>query len=406
MAIKNTTKANTEPRSEKQPYGDIKDRIPNVQNGTPVNRNVYGDTHQFLQGLLDLGYQKPNGIIDNAEDGFQLLDGLAEFCASIHYPRLTRQFFGATATSFLGDFNKIEYSSGVFVRIGINSPNGLIATTQDGIAHMLVRSSNTFNPIDIASAKDGRFMIVTTGANARFVYSNDKGATWVDRVSNLPNNTVAVTHITGDTWVAISFATGNTTVHITTDNGLTVTNNVINSFKGNDIAYNSASGEIAIVGYGNTNDSSIAVHQGITADTWTILTHTGNNNEFVKVIPIDIFDNYDGYTGNGFSPKRGFIAITNNANTSTTLGAFFSVFQPVTDFVLSNKNYKSIAYGNGRLVLLSQGASNDANIEFSFDFLQNVQSFNNSLGTGYNDIVFGKNRMLIVGNDVTNQVMR
>lgn len=57
------------------PYGRIKDKAGPAQ-GTPVNVVVYGDQHQFFEKLINESGISPNGLPDNATNGFQLFEAL------------------------------------------------------------------------------------------------------------------------------------------------------------------------------------------------------------------------------------------------------------------------------------------------------------------------------------------
>lgn len=70
MAIKILDKPNTEGISYDYPYGNIKDN-PGDNTGTPVNKLVYADFHQFFAKLMDAAAISYNGLPDNATDGFQ-----------------------------------------------------------------------------------------------------------------------------------------------------------------------------------------------------------------------------------------------------------------------------------------------------------------------------------------------
>lgn len=70
-----TTKPNTEPVSTEYPFGSIKDNS-GANDGTPVNRYVYSDHHQFFAKLMDAAGLTPNDLLDNATNGFQLHEAL------------------------------------------------------------------------------------------------------------------------------------------------------------------------------------------------------------------------------------------------------------------------------------------------------------------------------------------
>ena len=73
MAIKLENKPNVEAPSAAYPYGAIKDNT-GSNDGTPVNTAVYGDFHQFFARMLGESGVTPNGLPDNAVDGFQYFE--------------------------------------------------------------------------------------------------------------------------------------------------------------------------------------------------------------------------------------------------------------------------------------------------------------------------------------------
>lgn len=80
MAIRLKNKQNTWPEESEYPYGDIKDDD-GSGNGTPVNREVYADQHQFFARMMAEAIRlKPpfdyNDVPDNSYDGFQLYEAL------------------------------------------------------------------------------------------------------------------------------------------------------------------------------------------------------------------------------------------------------------------------------------------------------------------------------------------
>lgn len=75
MAIKLQNKPNVIPVGGSYPYGDIKDDD-GSGNGTPVNRLVYADLHQFFAKMMDVAAVVFNGLPDNVTNGFQLFTAL------------------------------------------------------------------------------------------------------------------------------------------------------------------------------------------------------------------------------------------------------------------------------------------------------------------------------------------
>lgn len=81
MAIKLEDKPNTEAPSTAFPYGNIKDN-PGDNSGTPVNKLVYADFHQFFAKLMDAGGVVYNGLAENFTNGFQYFLALVEVIKS------------------------------------------------------------------------------------------------------------------------------------------------------------------------------------------------------------------------------------------------------------------------------------------------------------------------------------
>lgn len=54
-------------------------------NGTPVNRNVYGDLHSNISRLMRLYNIIPNGLPDNETNGYQIIDALSALASKNDY---------------------------------------------------------------------------------------------------------------------------------------------------------------------------------------------------------------------------------------------------------------------------------------------------------------------------------
>jgi hypothetical protein len=80
MAIKLEDKPNALVPSPAYQYGDIQDEsTPGANDGTPINRLVYADLHQFFAALAAKGNITLNGLPDNNTNGFQYLEALWSF---------------------------------------------------------------------------------------------------------------------------------------------------------------------------------------------------------------------------------------------------------------------------------------------------------------------------------------
>ena len=77
MAIKLENKVNTEAPSTAYPFGNIKDNT-GSNNGTPVDKNVYADFHQFFAKMMSESGIVYNDLPDNNTDGFQYWLALVE----------------------------------------------------------------------------------------------------------------------------------------------------------------------------------------------------------------------------------------------------------------------------------------------------------------------------------------
>lgn len=75
MAIKLENKQNVDAPTGTYPYGNIKNET-GLNDGTPVDVNTYADFHQFFAKLLDESNLTPNGLPENAINGFQYFDAL------------------------------------------------------------------------------------------------------------------------------------------------------------------------------------------------------------------------------------------------------------------------------------------------------------------------------------------
>lgn len=95
--IKLIDKPNTQPGSPTFNYGSLIDDD-GSGNGTPVNLLVYNDVHQFFETLMAYGAITPNGLIDNDDNGYQLLTA---FQAGAK--QATKSLMGVLAKTIIGD---------------------------------------------------------------------------------------------------------------------------------------------------------------------------------------------------------------------------------------------------------------------------------------------------------------
>lgn len=82
MAYAITNKPNTEAPSGDYPFGNIKDKQTGIP-GTPVNKLVYADMHQFFAKLMDFAGITPNNLPDNDYSGFQFMEALTSLMGGL-----------------------------------------------------------------------------------------------------------------------------------------------------------------------------------------------------------------------------------------------------------------------------------------------------------------------------------
>lgn len=135
MAIKLLDKPNTEGISYDYPYGNIKDN-PGDNSGTPVNKLVYADFHQFFSKIMADAGISYNGHPDNATDGFQYFLALQKVIENIcgFYTDISAS---VTTNAALGVINKSvrQYTDGtVSVKLsGITAAQGITASAGSGV---------------------------------------------------------------------------------------------------------------------------------------------------------------------------------------------------------------------------------------------------------------------------------
>lgn len=75
MAIRLQSKPNVTAPGGDYPYGNIKDNSGSAD-GTPLNKLVHADFHQFFAKLLDDGGVTGNDLVENSANGFQYAQAL------------------------------------------------------------------------------------------------------------------------------------------------------------------------------------------------------------------------------------------------------------------------------------------------------------------------------------------
>lgn len=111
--IKLSDKPNVEAPSGSYNYGRLIDDD-GSGNGTPVNRLVYDDMHQFFESLMAYGEVTANGLPDSDDDGYQLMTA---FLASTK--RGMGSLLGILAESMIGDPTSPISAIAPYILLGI-----------------------------------------------------------------------------------------------------------------------------------------------------------------------------------------------------------------------------------------------------------------------------------------------
>lgn len=105
MAIKLQDKPNTIAPNTDYPYGAIKDNT-GSNDGTPVNKLVYDDLHQFFAKIMDAAGIAYNGLPDNFTNGFQYFMALIKLIrTSLSYEDISSSV--TVNTAVFTEFGKV-----------------------------------------------------------------------------------------------------------------------------------------------------------------------------------------------------------------------------------------------------------------------------------------------------------
>ena len=179
MARSINQKANTTSPNSVYPFGDIKDDS-GQNDGTPVNRSVYADFHQFFEKLMNSAGTVANGLPDNADNGFQLFEAFNTI--KTDSDKYSNGVFGF-------DSEIITDSSAVSFRHKITASEDFIYALIDDNGVVTVKQyfketfvqSGTIPPF-VGTAKDlffdaisgNLYMLVDNGGNAGYLVYNEQ----------------------------------------------------------------------------------------------------------------------------------------------------------------------------------------------------------------------------------------
>jgi hypothetical protein len=111
-------KPNTPGTSQDWPYSQLRDETAN-QLGTPVDKEVYEDIHQYFMRLLDFAGITPNEDFDNAANGFQLFDAFLK----LTQPEFASSLYTISQNATTG-LKEIEVTDRFLECFVVSDPNG------------------------------------------------------------------------------------------------------------------------------------------------------------------------------------------------------------------------------------------------------------------------------------------
>lgn len=138
-------KQDVEAPSGDYPYGSIQDQGMSVD-GTPVNRQVYSDIHQFFEKMFFESGLTANGLPDNEANGYQLFEALQNtFTRGVLTPVLNKKI--VTTVLELGAWN-MDATATITVNTGldftkIRAVDCVIRRDDDGVYYNLGSTNAT-----------------------------------------------------------------------------------------------------------------------------------------------------------------------------------------------------------------------------------------------------------------------
>lgn len=144
MAIKLEDKPQVEAPSSAYPFGNIKDNT-GSNNGTPVNKLVYADFHQFFAKMMDESGIAYNNQPENNTDGFQywlaLVEAIKNNCGS--YVSISGITAGSGIT--IDAITARQYFDGTIVIWAIITTTSNIAANSNLISGIPNAAPNSFS---------------------------------------------------------------------------------------------------------------------------------------------------------------------------------------------------------------------------------------------------------------------
>lgn len=164
-------KPNTEAPTADYPFGNIKDKV-GSNPGTPVNKLVYADMHQFFEKLMSEAGVISNGLPESDYAGFQLMTALVRM-----FGKMRRIVYEIGAWNMDADASKIVSTDVVFSKVrGISFviindaedaiyPNGLTQSAFTPELEAAAGGTNTGGELTILMSRTAGGFFDDTGFN-------------------------------------------------------------------------------------------------------------------------------------------------------------------------------------------------------------------------------------------------
>jgi hypothetical protein len=330
MAVKLSDKPNVEAPSTEYPFGSIQDKISMVQSGTPVNRLVYNDMHQFFEKLCDYVSKNRNGRPDNGFNGFELFEAMLDLIET--RKDLVSEWLIQTSSQD-NTWVDIDYGAGLFVAVSSDGVNRVM-TSPDGVT-WTNRTAPLYFYNSIAYG-NGLFIIGgdISGLTNDIATSTD-GITWTASTTPFPFGSIRIKFINGKFWALMGSVGNINSIWFSTD-GLSWTMVTHPAFNNpNDITYGNG---LYIVITNAGTDRVMTSPDGI---TWTLQT-----------VPVNRSFNRITY-GNGL-----FVAISGTSGFATISNDGINW----TDQAIAANIFTGITYGAGKFIAISRDAASDRSI--------------------------------------------
>lgn len=227
MRNKAITVPNVNIPNEDYPFGRIRNNN-GGNNGTPIIEELYGDIHEFVTGIMTKAGITPNGLPENAANGYQTLDALQVLPRKLVALKKSPEKTYFEVEAYLDTMNSGDY---ILLRTLPATFNPNQITVPDGVGKIMgldgiERNCNFQSLVPQGSILDQQMIVQQTyilecrGISflvypvlSRSIWTNVNGMinSLLDKVSNLESKSMAVLH----RGLAYGSTTGSGTINVT-----------------------------------------------------------------------------------------------------------------------------------------------------------------------------------------------